>query len=144
MRTTLLVLVTLLCPALVVAQSSNAALQSELLATHAKWMKAFYTGDNPTMDQVEANNLVLVLPMGAIWVKDGPRLGKQGAFDPQTEASLSEVAVRRFGETAILTGILQEKSAKETVTVATTVVFAHSGGKWKIVSAQWTPVEKTQ
>ena len=144
MRATILLLAALLCPALVVAQSSDAALQSELLAVHAKWMKAFYVGDNPAMDEVEADNLVLVLPMGAIWVKDGPRLGKQGALDPQTEASLSQVAVRRFGETAILTGILQEKSARETVTVATTVVFAHSGGKWKIASAQWTPVEKAQ
>jgi hypothetical protein len=48
--------------------------------------------------------------------------------------------VRRFGDAAVLTGILKSKAAKEKEKEATTVVFVQSSGKWKIASAQWTPV----
>jgi hypothetical protein len=53
---------------------------------------------------------------------------------------LSNVSVRRFGDAAVLTGILKSKAAKEKEKEATTVVFVQSSGKWKIASAQWTPV----
>src|SRR5437764_13252447 len=44
---------------------------------HAKWFKAFDIGDGATMDQMEMDNLVLVMPNGDIWRKPGPRAGKQ-------------------------------------------------------------------
>jgi ketosteroid isomerase-like protein len=53
------------------------------------------------------------------------------------------VSVRRFGDTAILTGVLITKSGKENSKEATMVVFVQSSGKWKIASAQWTPVAPT-
>lgn len=143
MRSAILVLVALLCstPISGQAQPTDANLRSELEALHAKWMKAFYTGDNATMDELEADNLVLIMPMGVIWPKNGPRAVKQQVLDPQTETTLSDVSVRRFGDTAILTGILHSKSAKENSQSGTTVVFVKNRGKWKIASAQWTPVE---
>jgi ketosteroid isomerase-like protein len=122
-------------------------LRSDLEALHAKWFKAFDSGDGATMDQIEMNQLTLVMPTGLIWAKTTPRAGKQLDRDPQTERALSAVSVRRFGDTAILTGILTTKSAKESSREATTVVFVRSSGKWKIASAQWSPVteaDKTQ
>jgi len=49
--------------------------------------------------------------------------------------------VRQFGDTAILTGVVTSKSKEETSQDATTVVFLREAGKWKIASAQWTPIE---
>lgn len=146
MRSAILGLVALLClsPVSAQAQSTDSKLRSELETLHAKWMKAYYTGDIATMDKLEANNLVLIMPTGAIWPKNGPRTDKQTVFDPQTQVTLSNVSVRRFGDTAILTGILDTKSAKENSHEGTTVVFVKNGTSWKIISAQWTPAQENK
>jgi ketosteroid isomerase-like protein len=145
MRSAILILVGFLglcfTPILAQAQGPDANLRSELVALHSKWMKAFYTGDNATMDELETENLVLIMPVGEIWSKNGPRVAKQQVLDPQTEATLSDVSVRRFGDTVILTGTLHSKSAKESFLSSTTVVFVKNVANWKIASAQWTPVE---
>lgn len=144
MRSAILILVTLLCSTPLMAQDTDTNLRSELEALHAKWMKAFDNGDGATMDQMEVDNLMLVMPTGSIWPKTAAREGKQRKLDPQTERTLSDVSVRRFGNTAILTGILTTKSTKENSQDATTVVFVQSSGKWKIASAQWSPVASTK
>jgi ketosteroid isomerase-like protein len=116
-------------------------LSGELEALHAKWFKAFDGGDGAAMDQMEVDNLVLVMPTGATWTKDGPRAGKQPKRDPSVQRTLSDVVVRQFGDSAILTGTVTSKSATETDKDGTTVVFVRRDGKWLIASAQWTPVE---
>lgn len=144
MRSTILFLVSLLFSAPFVAQSTDVDLRYELETVHAKWFKAFDGGDGATMDQMEMDNLTLVLPGGEVWSKTAPRDGKQPKLDPQTVRALSDVSVRRYGDTAILTGILTTKSASENSQDGTTVVFVQSSGKWKIASAQWTPVAATK
>ena len=124
----------------VLAQGPDANLQSDLEALHAKWFKAFDGGDGATMDQIEVDKLVLVMPTGLIWAKTKARAGEQLKRDPQSERALSAMAVRQFGDTAILTGILTTKSGKENSQEATTVVFVKTSGKWKIASSQWTPL----
>jgi ketosteroid isomerase-like protein len=64
----------------------------------------------------------------------------QKKLDPQLDRTTSDVTVRRFGDTAVLTGILTSKSANENEKDATAMVFIQSAGRWKIASAQWTPV----
>lgn len=126
------------------AQSTSSGLSTELEALHAKWFKAFDGGDGAAMDQMEVENLVLVLPAGATWVKEGPRAGKQPKRDPSTQHTLSDVVVRQFGDSAILTGTVTSKTATETDKAGTTVVFVRRAGKWLIASAQWTPVEASK
>jgi ketosteroid isomerase-like protein len=144
MRSVVLIFLTLLYSAPLMAQGADTALRSELEALHAKWFKAFDGGDGATMDTMEMDKLVLVMPTGFIWTKTEPRAGVQKKHDSQVERTLSDVTVRRFGDTAILTGILATKSGKENSQEATTVVFLQSSGKWKIASAQWSPVESTK
>ena len=139
MYSAILIVFSLLSTALM-AQGTDGKLRSELEALHAKWFEAFDSGDGVTMDQMEMDNLALVMPVGFILSKTEPRAGKQAKLDPQPERTLSDVSVRRFGDTAVLTGILTSKTAKENEREATTVVFVRSSGKWKIASAQWTTV----
>ena len=140
MRAALVIFLMALCSITVVAQGADANLRSDLETLHAKWFKAFDSGDGATMDQIEMDKLTLVMPSGVIWAKTKARAGEQLKRDPQTERALSAVSVRRFGDTAILTGILTTKSGKENSQEATTVVFVKNSGKWKIASAQWSPV----
>lgn len=127
-----------------VAQSSNSSLSAELEALHAKWFKAFDGGDGEAMDQIEVENLILVMPTGETWAKEGPRAGKQPKRDPSVQHTLSDVVVRQFGDSAILTGTVTSKTATETDKAGTTVVFVRRAGKWLIASAQWTPVEASK
>jgi len=140
MRSVILIFLTLLYSTPLMAQGTDSNLRSELEALHAKWFKAFDSGDGATMDQMELDNLMLVMPVGIIFPKRTARGDNQPKLNPQTERTLSDVSVRRFGDTAILIGILTTKSPKENSKEATTVVFVQSSGKWKIASAQWTPV----
>jgi ketosteroid isomerase-like protein len=144
MRSVILILLTVLYSAPLMAQGADASLRSELEALHAKWFKAFDSGDGATMDLMEMDKLVLVMPTGFIWKKTAPRAGEQKKHDSQIERTLTDVTVRRFGDTAILTGILATKSDKENYQEATTVVFLQSSGKWKIASAQWSSVGTTK
>jgi hypothetical protein len=93
------------------------------------------------MDRIEVENLVIVLPNGMPWTKNGPRAGKQSKRDPPVKASLSNVAVRQFGDTAVLTGTLTLSGAAGSDNVGTTVVFVKQAGKWLIAPAQWTPLQ---
>jgi hypothetical protein len=110
----------------------SAKLRNELQAIHDKWFQAFDAGDGAAMDAVEVDNLVLVMPDGSVWKKSGSRAGKQPKRDVVPQRSLNDVAVRQFGDTAILTGILTHKTARETNKSGTTVVFVRRGGTWLI------------
>jgi hypothetical protein len=128
-----------------VAQQAGGDFQSQLEAMHGKWFKAFDDGDGATMDKLETDNLVLVLPDGQIWPKTGARGNKQGKGDVGAQRILSNVTVRQFDNTAVLTGVLTTSGATERSSngnMGTTVVFVRSGGAWKIASAQWTASTK--
>ena len=140
MRSATVILVTLLCSTVLMCQSTDSSLQSELASLHAKWFRAFDSGNGGTMDQMEMDKLVLVMPNGFMWTKLKARSSEKAQGHPGTERTLTDVSVRRFGDTAILTGILATKSPEESSKDATTVVFVRSSGQWKVASAQWTPV----
>ena len=142
MRTAILIALAFLCSMPLTGQETDNKLQSELETLHGKWLKTYDAGNGPAMDPMEVNNLVLVMPTGAIYRKTEPR-GKYPPADSPTLRTLSDVSVQRFGDTAILTGILTNKSSHENSKEATTVVFVMNDGKWKIAAAQWTPVNDT-
>lgn len=144
MRRLPIFLLTLFCSTLLFAQSAAPDLQTRLQNLHAKWMKAYDNGDGVAMDQIEMDNLMLVMPTGEVWAKTKPRGTSEPKLDPTTQRTLSDVSVRTFGDTAILTGTLTSKSATGTSREGTTVVFVRKSGQWKIASAQWSTVSETK
>ena len=120
--------------------STSAALQ----ALHAQWFKAFDTGDGKAMDSMEVPNLVLVMPNGMVWTKEAPRAGTQQKLDPMPQRTVTDIVVRRFAETAVLTGTVTSTVGTDVDKAATTVVFVRASGKWLVASAQWTPVESSK
>jgi ketosteroid isomerase-like protein len=122
------------------AQDPAGELRKELEAVHARWFRAFDGGDGATMDELEMSNLILVMPDGTIFSKSKPRAGNQSKRP--TEHALTDVSVRRFGDAAVLTGLLNTTSANGQIKEATTVLFVQNDGRWKIASAQWTTSRK--
>ena len=113
---------------------------------HAAWFTAFDGGDGAAMDKMETDNLALGMPDGSVWYKKEPRAMTMKNRKAEVTRSLTDVVVREFGDTAILTGTLVSKDGAGTDLSGTTVVFVRKAGVWKICSAQWTdrkPDQKT-
>ena len=128
--------------ALTAGQASSAsALKTDLTTLHDQWFTAFDKGDGATMDKLEVENLVIVFQDGQVWKKARSRVGN---MKPTGYAGrkLSDVDVRQFGDTAILTGRLAttEQAGAAPVIDGTTIVFVRQQGGWRIASAQWSSV----
>jgi len=119
-------------------QSPDQTLQSELVRLHTEWFAAFDNGDGATMDRLEAANFQAVFVDGRVFKKAKPRAGNQRPTD-FTSRTLSDVDVRRFGDTAILTGTVSAEPSmfSSPDRSGTTVVFVRESGSWRIASAQW-------
>ena len=139
MRLCTLLAAAILASLALTAHGDTAKSTAELQALHAAGFTAFDACDGATMDQKEMPNLVLVMPDGTVWKKSEPRAKTMKKRTPDGTRELSDVTVRECGETATLTGTVTSKSATETESDSTTVVFVKNGGKWKVASAQWTP-----
>ena len=142
MRRTIFALALVLCLGQVTRAADSATAPFEKI--HAAWFAAFDRSDGAAMDKLETDNLALGMPDGSVWYKKEPRAGKQNTHNPETTRALTDVVVREFGDTAVLTGTLVTKSGTETDYSGTTVVFVKKAGTWKICSAQWTdkPADK--
>ena len=90
--------------------AQDSSLRQQLEAIHNEWFVAFERGDGAAMDKLEANNLVLVFQDGQIWKKSAPRAGNAQPTGYKSR-SLVDVEVCQFGDTAVLTGLLQSVNA---------------------------------
>lgn len=140
MRCLQLIALVLLVSLPAAAQEADGLLVTQLETLHAKWFEAFESADTATMNQIETRNIELVMPDGFVVRHFSPRKNGDLKPNPDTRNSLSSVSVRRFGDTAVLVGVLTTQSPKQTSRSAETVLFVLSSGVWKISSAQWTDV----
>ena len=96
-----------------------------------------------TVEVPQVPNFVFVNPdgKGTIFRKSGSRVGKVRPQPAVVSRTLHDTDVRRYGDTAILTGILTTKvqSGRED-NQATTVVWVRENGRWLIASAQVSEV----
>jgi ketosteroid isomerase-like protein len=124
------------------AQAESSDLKTEFVRLQSQFLTAFENGDGATLDRMEVPNLVLVNGdgMGEIWQKQGPR-GKLKPGPIGIRRILTDVTVRQFGDTAILTGIQTTKApGSPDDNSSTTVVWVRQAGKWLVASMQWSDV----
>jgi hypothetical protein len=124
------------------AQAQSSDLKTELVRLQGQFLTAFQNGDGATLDRMEVPNLVLINGegMGEIWQKQGPR-GKLKPGPAGVHRVLTDVTVRQFGDTAVLTGIQTTKAPGSPDDISsTTVVWVRQAGKWLVASIQWSDV----
>jgi ketosteroid isomerase-like protein len=101
-----------------------------------------------------------VAGFAAIFAEDATVVGPDGAAQTKAQlladvksgalaiesSQLSDIKIRVFGETAIVTYTTTDKGKYKTQDISGryrwTDVFAHRGGKWQIVAGQGTPIPK--
>jgi ketosteroid isomerase-like protein len=135
---TTIIITTVVASTSCLAQNSSNNLQRELERLHNQWFNAFDKGDGAAMDKMEIPNLILINAdgKGGIWEKHGPRAGKQKPTGNSTR--LSNLQVRQFGNSAILTGVVTIKDGQESARSSTTVVWVRKNNQWLVASAKWS------
>jgi ketosteroid isomerase-like protein len=124
------------------ARQTDGSLGTELHETYKAWFAALDRGDGAAMDALEVDDFILVGAAGMIMEKHRPRVSKPLPVPEAPERTWSDGVIRRYGDTAILTGriTLTYEKPKRTTSVGTTAVFVRQADKWRMASVQWTPV----
>jgi ketosteroid isomerase-like protein len=141
---TTIIITTVVASTSCLAQNSSNNLQRELGRLHNQWFNAFDKGDGAAMDKMEIPNLILINAdgKGGIWEKHGPRAGKQKPTGNSTR--LSNLQVRQFGNSAILTGVVTIKDGQESARSSTTVLWVRKNNQWLVASAQWSDIRTVE
>ena len=141
---TTIIITTVVASTSCLAQNSSNNLQRELERLHNQWFNAFDKGDGAAMDKMEIPNLILINAdgKGGIWEKHGPRADKQKPTGNSTR--LSNLQVRQFGNSAILTGVVTIKDGHESARSSTTVVWVRKNNQWLVASAHWSDIRTAE
>src|SRR5215203_7356662 len=121
---------------------TDASLGTELHESYKAWVAALDRGDAAGMDALEVEDFILVGAAGMIMEKHRPRVSDPLPVPEAPERTWSDGVIRRYGDTAILTGriTLTHETPKWTTSMGTTAVFVRQADKWRITSVQWRPV----
>ena len=96
-------------------QQTNDPLGTELFKQYKAWFAAMDRGDGAAMDAIEVDDLIVLAPNGALCEKHGPRAGNQPVQQIVPDRTWTDGVLRRFQDTAILTGRITNKTPKTDV-----------------------------
>jgi ketosteroid isomerase-like protein len=117
---------------------SDAAVSQTLQATEQAWLNAEKNNDVTTFEKLVADDWVAISPDGKTQSKaERSAEIKNGHVD---SATLGDMKVRVFGDTAVVTGTDEETTTvdgkKSTGHYVWTDVFVKRNGKWLAVASQ--------
>lgn len=130
--------------AVVFELKENDPVKSTLLGMEHDWGTAMMKGDWAALDRIMAPDWVLTAPDGTVQTRDQALADlRSGALKFESMVP-SQVEVRLFGDTAIITGISDDRTTYKGQDVSGryrfTDVFVNRDGKWQAVSTHVTPV----
>lgn len=136
------VLLTLLLPIGPSAYATAPKAAAELRALEQVWLRATENRDTAVLDRILAKDFLHV-------AYDGRVLSKADALRAPVAPSgarqaLSQLSVRLYGETGIVTGLntVTTRDGAVEVRLRFTDVFVRIHGSWQVVSAQETPDQR--
>jgi hypothetical protein len=140
MHTTLLAIILLLqAPAL----SKDAFDLKELYRLEAVWNDAHVKGDADTLDQLWANDLVVTVAAMPLMNKADSLAMVRSNRMPFIKYETSELNVRRFGTSAVVTGrLLRERSMNGKTIIDNwrfTKTYVMVEGRWRVVAWHASP-----
>jgi ketosteroid isomerase-like protein len=114
---------------------------------YSEWMNAFHRGDGAAMDQIEADELMLIFQDGTVWSKQKPRVeGLKGRGPIPYTHTLEQARARVHGDVAVLTGIQNDVNTEDDSKrrASFTSVWKRERGQWRVWSAHWSEVPEKQ
>ena len=141
MKRTVIMLLLCCSPAAVAAQTKKHSRGEEILRLEDQWREAQQRNDKAAFERLLSPNLTFVGTSGSFRTKTGFIASRDKSWIPRAETYTStEVSVRFYGETAIVTGLGATTGAGVTAKARFTHVWAKSNEKWLLVAIQRTEV----
>ena len=127
-------------PAGVIAQT-RAQPGKEILRLEDRWREAQQRNDEAAYDQLLSSDLTFIGTSGSFRNKTGFIASRKDSWIPRAETyTYSELTVRFYGGTAIVTGREATTGAGVTFQGRFTHVWARRKGKWLLVAIQRTDI----
>ena len=141
MKRTVIMLVLCCLPTAGAMQTKNDRRGEEILRLEDQWREAQQRNDKAAFDRLLSPDLTFVGTSGSFRNKSGFIASRDTSWIPRAETYTStEVSVRFYGETAIVTGLGATTGAGVMAKARFTHVWAKSKGKWLLVAIQRTEV----
>ena len=150
MKRTCLLIIFLCATALwSVAQDTDAATKSKIVALEQLWNQAYKAGDTKALDSILDNGIVLVNDDGSVQTKNEFLASVRGSGSQQSASQEQQVSpeslnVHLFGTTAIATGVMRVKGVEGgkpyTRRERFVDTWVYKGGAWVCVGTDATPV----
>jgi ketosteroid isomerase-like protein len=119
-------------------------LEQQLKQMEDDWQKATRTKDTAGLKRIIAEDWVATNDMGKILNREEYLSQTTANTDVVQSNENTDMQVRVFGDTAVVTGGLTEKGTRNgtayTDTYKWTDVFVKRGGHWQAVASQWAKV----
>jgi ketosteroid isomerase-like protein len=125
------------------AVSKDAFDVKELYRLESVWNEAHVKADADALDRLWANDLVVTVASMPLMNKADALAMVRSNRMPFTKYETSELNVRRFGNSAVVTGrLLRERSMNGKQVVDNwrfTKTYAQAGGQWRVVAWHASP-----
>jgi ketosteroid isomerase-like protein len=125
------------------AVSRNAADLKELHRLESVWNEAHLKADADALDELWANDLVVTVAAMRLMNKAEALEMVRSNRMPFSRYETSELNVRRFGDSAVVTGRLVRERTMNGKNVSDnwrfTKVYARTGGQWRVVAWHASP-----
>jgi len=125
------------------AVSKDASDLKELHRLEAVWNDAHVKGDADALDQLWANDLVVTVAAMPIMNKADALAMVRSNRMPFSKYETSELNVRRFGDSAVVTGRLVRERSMNVKTMTDnwrfTKTYAMIAGRWRVVAWHASP-----
>lgn len=125
------------------AVSKNAFDLRELYRLEAVWNEAHVKGDADALDALWANDLIVTIAAMPVMTKADALAMVRSNRMPFTKYETSEVNVKRFGDSALVTGRLQRERTMNGKSMPDdwrfTKVYVMSQGQWRVIAWHASP-----
>ena len=125
------------------AISKDAFDSKELIRLEEVWNTAHVKGDADALDKLWANDLIVTIAAMPVMKKADAIAMVRSNRMPFTKYETSELSVKRFGESALVTGRLQRERSMNGKSIADdwrfTKVYVMSQGRWQVIAWHGSP-----
>ena len=134
-----------LCISAIAAQdSSEAAIQSKVVALEKAWNQAYKIGDKKALDELLDNSIVLINDDGSVQSKKEFLASVHATNSQEQQVAPESMHVQVYGNVAIASGVMRVKGTEGGKSYTRREQFVDTwlfkAGKWVCIATDATPI----